>query len=208
MFALFTLIACNGPDVGYTGTKMDDYFPMEGDRQATYVNDDAAVEYKLEMEKVIPTETADGLELVTFEYYRDDTYSLVGSVTWSNRSGDVKIHRWAGADGVTETFDTPVQVTDPSGYWRPGADPVVTQTNGRTFTSTFVDVQDCPVVWGLDWENCVHLTLDDGDGDPNAGPIFAGEYWLVTRYMIAWMKITGYGEKWNLADYDYDTGGI
>lgn len=207
MLPLILLAACNGPEVGYTGTQMKDYFPMEGGREATYVNGDKAIDWLLVMEKVNPTETVDQLELVTFEYYRDDTYELLGSVTWSNRSGEVLIHRWSGAGGTSETFDTPVAVTPSSGYMKAG-ESVTTETNGRTFTSTFVDVQDCPVQWGLDWEDCVHLEIDDGDGDPMAGPIFAGEYWLVTRYMFAWMLTTGYTEKWNLANYDYDTGGM
>lgn len=206
MLALLVMIACDS-EVGYTGTKMGDYFPFEGGREATYSNEDATVEYLLIMEKVTPTEVVDSLELVTFEYYRDDTYELLGSVTWSNRAGEVLIHRWSDAAGTVEEFDPPVSVTPKSGYMRAG-EAVTTETGGRTFTSTFVDVQDCPVQWGLDWEGCVHLNLDDGDGDAMAGPLFAGEYWLVTRYMFAWMHITGYSAKWNLANYDYDTGGM
>jgi hypothetical protein len=53
----------------------------------------------------------------------------------------------------------------------------------------------------------MHLKIDDGDGDDTIGPFFAGDYWLVTRYGPAWMKLTGDSGTWTLADYDWDTGG-
>ena len=49
----------------------------------------------------------------------------------------------------------------------------------------------------------MHIRLDDGDGDDMAGPNFAGDYWLVQRYGPAWMHLTGYTEKWNLARYEW-----
>jgi hypothetical protein len=203
---LLLAVGCTGggSTYGYQGLKMSPYFPMDGERQAEYANEDVDnVPWKLEVEKVDETETSGSTEIVTWEQYRDDTAELVGAVKWSADSSDgIQIHAYAvGTDDFT-VFDPPIAVSDNSDYMNRG-DSVVTETGGMTFTSTFVEVVDCPVQWGLDWEDCVHMRIDDGDGDDTVGPIFAGDYWLVTRYGPAWMHTTGYDDKWNLAHYDW-----
>lgn len=205
---LLALTACQ-QTIGRTGTKTSEFFPMDGDRQATYVSEDETVTASLNVEKIEPSETIDDLEVVTFEYsLSGDSLTIVGAVKWSAAAGHgIKIHAWSeGPAGEFTVFDSPILVTNERDYANVG-EVVTTTTNGYTFTSTFVGFQDCPVQWGLDWEGCLHLTIDDGDGDPSAGPFFAGDYWLVTRYGPAWMKLTGNTEKWNLIDYDWDTGG-
>jgi hypothetical protein len=201
-------VACTGNAPTYQGLKMSDYFPTDGQRDAEYVNDDPdTVPFTLEVQKVEPTETVGTTEVVTFEWYNEDTGELMGAVKWGSSSQDsIQIFAYAvGTDDYT-TFDTPVQLTDDSNYMNRG-ESVVTETNGFTFTSTFSDVQDCPTVWDASWSDCVHITLDDGDGDDMAGPIFVGEYWLVHRYGPAWMKLTGYADNWNLAHYDWEVDG-
>lgn len=211
MLLALTLACTSGSTTTYKGTKMDEFFPMEGGRQATYVNEDANVPYQLEMEKVSDFEQVGDRQVWTFEYYDDQTFSLVAGVKWSVVPGDaVQIHGWSDASGSSTTYDPPVNVTDPSGYMHVG-DSVVTETGGVSFTSTYVGNEDCPVQWGLDWEDCAHMSISDGGADVSAAdaatrPFFVGDYWLVTRYMIAWMHNRGYDQKWNLADYDYDTG--
>jgi hypothetical protein len=212
MISLVFLVACTGaPGPGFNGTKLSDYFPMEGGRSATYVNADATVPYKLEMEKLDQPEQIGERQVWTFEYYEDETFSLIAAVKWSNVSGDAAyIHAWAGADGVFTPYDPPISVTADNGYMHVG-DVVTTDSGGVTWTSTYVGTEDCPVQWGLDWEDCAHMKISDGGADPSAAdpatrPFFVGDYWVVPRYMIAWMDVRGYDDKWNLADYDYDTG--
>jgi hypothetical protein len=214
MTLLVLLAACTGGTgtTTYKGTKMDDFFPFDGERQATYVNEDASIPYQLEMELAQPSEQVGDREVWTLEYYEDQTFSLVAGVKWSvENGGSAQIHGWAGPDGSYVMYDPPIDATDPSGYMHVG-DSVTTDSGGTTWTSTYVGNEDCPVQWGLDWENCVHLSISDGgaapsSADPPSRPFFVGDYWLVTRYMTAWMHNAGYDQKWNLADYDYSAEG-
>lgn len=205
MTLLFTLlVACDGGLVDYKGTQMSEFFPYDGSRQAEYFNEDVDnVDWKLVVEKVEPVEQIGAYEVVTFEWSNYSTGEIVGAVKWSSSSGDgIHIHGYSVGTGDVTTFDPPIAFTDDDDYMKAG-ESVTTQTGGMTFTATFVGVEDCPVQWGLEWEDCLHIELDDGDGDDSAGPIFAGDYWLVQRYGPAWMHLTGYSEKWNLARYDW-----
>jgi hypothetical protein len=206
---LIVLAACDGTTVTKSGTRTAQFFPMDGQRTAVYVNEDTGITENLEVSKIEPTESIDGREVVTFEHSLSGaSLTVKGAVKWASAPGEgIKIYGFRdGPDGDFTMFDTPVLVTSENDTENPG-ESVTTTTNGYTFTSTFIDFEDCPVQWGLDWTGCMHLKIDDGDGDDTTGPIFAGEYWLVTRYGPAWMKLTGDGQKWNLADYDWDTGG-
>jgi hypothetical protein len=209
ILSLLVLTACHRPDLSITGMKTSPFFPTDGSRTATYVSDDATIADTLQVDKIEPTETIDDREVVTFEYARSgESLTSIGDVKWSSVSGSgIKIFGYSeGTGGEMIMFDTPVDFTDDDDYEKPN-ETITTTTNGYTFTSTFIDLQDCPVDWGLDWIGCMHIKLDDGDGDDTAGPFFAGEYWLVTRYGPAWMKLTGDTANWNLADYNWDSGG-
>jgi hypothetical protein len=203
--SLALLAACEDTAPTFLGTTMSPYFPMDGDRQAEYNNEDVDnVTWQLFVEKIEPTERVNDEEVVTFEWSNGDSGELVGAVKWSATSGEgIKIHAYADGTGDFITFDTPVLVTDDDDKMSRN-ESVTTETNGYTFVSTLVGPENCPVDWGLDWENCLHINLDDGDGDDMTGPIFAGDYWLVQRYGPAWMQLTGYTEKWNLAHYDWE----
>lgn len=203
MTILLLLAACQPAQTGYKGTKISpDYFPLDGVREATYVNEDEAVTWQMSVEKSDLIEQGpDDEEIITFDYWEVEG-DLLASIKFSARSSDaIKIHAWSeGADGEYTTFDTPLLLTPDDGYMNRG-EAVVTETNGYTFTSTFVETVNCPVMWGpQDW-TCVHLTIDDGDGDDTAGPFFAGDWWLVTLYGPAWMQLTGDTGKWNLASF-------
>lgn len=195
----------NGDLDGFNGVRMSDYFPQDGLRDAEYINDDAAVPFTLLVEKVSPVENVDGVEVVTWEWSRDDTGARLGAVKWSSVSGDgIHIHAWADGEGAFTTFDTPVAFTDDDDFMETG-DSVATTTDGLTFSATFVGLEDCPVAWGMAWEDCAHVRLDDGDGDDATGPLFAGDYWLAPSWGPAWMAVTGYA-KWDLAHYDWAAG--
>lgn len=199
------LVACTDGMQEFKGTKMSDYFPQDGERVAEYTNDDTTTyDWKLRIEKDDQTERVDEEEVVTWEWSREDTGDLLGSVKWSSTSNEgIKIHGYSVGTEEFTTFDTPVLVTDDDDYMNKN-ESVVTETNGYTFTSTLLGVESCPVLWGPDDWECVHIVLDDGDGDDTAGPIFAGEYWLVPRYGPAWMILTGYEEKWDLSFYEQE----
>ncbi|MDO9280621.1 MAG: hypothetical protein Q7U06_01865 [Pseudomonadota bacterium] len=202
MTLLLLAAACTGGETLARGTNLAPFFPTDGDRRAEFINAASdEVPWTLIVEKLEPTETIDGVEHVTFEWSRDDTGELLGAVKWSSSSADgIAIHAWSGPDGAFVVFNPPVQVADDE---MKSGDTVPTQTGGASFTSTFVGFEDCPVAWGDDWTGCAHLSIDDGDGDPMAGPPFAGDYWLVQRYGIAWMHTTGYAEKWDLAHHSW-----
>lgn len=219
MFTLLLLVACDGGgDIGYPGTKMSDYFPMDGTRIATFANEDQKTfPDNLVVSTVEPREMLDNREVVTLESrWDDDAQTLAGGVKWSVvEGGDTVITAWSGADGSWTTFDTPVQITDPSGFMHKG-DAVVTETNGMTFTSIFSEVVECDPIWGADWNDCVHMVVCDTDeetcrnngpdtspADAASRPNFVGDYWLVTRYFMSWFVTTGYDTKWNLANHDY-----
>lgn len=211
LLLLSALVACDGGTTTFRGTQISGYFPYDGQRTAEYVNEaPEEVPWKLVVEKIEPTERVGDLEIVTFEWSKkegSDITGIVGSVKWSSVDGDgVQIHGYSVGTDAFVTFDPPVQVSDDDDYMKVG-ESVTTETGGYTFTSTFVGVEDCPVQWGLDWEDCLHFTIDDGDGDDNAGPIFAGDYWVVQRYGPAWMHLTGYEAKWNLAHYEWSNEG-
>ena len=202
---LLSLAACDGNGVNYPGTTMTDYFPFDGGRDATYVNADTeGVPWHLVTHKVEPTEQFEGREIATFEYSKEDG-TLLYSVKWSVESQQpIQIEGWADGTGEFTMFDPPLVVAE---YQMHSDSSVTTETGGYSWTSTYYGPEDCPVLWGgLDWTDCAHIRIDDGDGDDNAGPKFAGDYMFVTRYGAAWMTTTGY-QQWTLSDYDWDTGG-
>jgi hypothetical protein len=202
------LVACDGGTTTYRGTQLSEYFPYDGTRSAEYINEDTEnIGWKLVVDKLEPTSRQGDYELVTFEWSNFDDGSILGSVIWSSSNGDgIHIHGYSVGTDAPITFDPPIQFGDDDDYMSVGEE-VVTETGGYTFTATYIGNEDCPVQWGLDWEGCLHMRLDDGDGDDMAGPIFAGDYWLVQRYGPAWMHLTGYTEKWNLARYDWSGDG-
>ncbi len=201
---LFLLAACEGSKTTYSGTAMGVYFPFDGGRDAEYVNADTNVAWHLMLHKVEPTETTEGREVATFEQSMD-TGELLYSVKWSVSSQQpIQIEGWSEGTGEFQIFDPPLVVANANMH---SDESVSTETGGRSWTSTFFGPEDCPVLWGgLEWEDCAHIRIDDGDGDDNVGPAFAGDYWFVTRYGPAWMTTTGYAQ-WTLSDYDWDSGG-
>ena len=201
---LFILAGCTGEGPTYSGTSMTDFFPFDGGRDAEYVNDDTTVAWHLLTHMVPETVVVDNRETATWEYRMDDG-TLLYAVKWSVRSNQpVQIEAWADGTGEFVTFDPPIVVAN---AFMLSNDSVTTETGGMTFTSTYIGPEDCTVIWGgLEWEDCAHIRIDDGDGDDMAGPKFAGDYWLVTRYGQAWATTTGYAQPWKLSDYDWDIG--
>jgi hypothetical protein len=203
------LLACQPSTTTYNGISMSDFFPLDGSRAATYTNADSTVPYKLGMNKVEPTSQADGREVVVLEYGEDEGDTLFYSVGWSTQAGDaVQVHNYSVGAGELITFDPPLQVTDDDDTMRTG-ESIIFDTTGSdgtawTVTSTYVEpVPECPTLYTDKWTDCIHIRIDDGDGDDTVGLPFAGDYTLVTGYGPAYMTVTGDADEWNLTKYTY-----
>lgn len=181
-----------------------DYVPLDGYRTWTYVNE--GVDWPLVLHTGATSILDDGTETVTIDWTRGDTDEALGSVTWSSAHHEgVFIHAWSVGDEEPTVFNAPVGLTDKRGLMQPG-DTAGTTTNGCTFLSELVDWDvHCRTQWSP-WDPtdnlCIHMRLDDGDGDDDAGPNFAGDYWFLGDFGAAWMRLTGYPEIWNLYQYD------
>lgn len=206
---LYVLAACTGSTTTYSGQSMSDFWPLDGSRAATYTNNDGTIPYKLAMEKVEPTHFVDDREIVTLEYSEDEGDTLLYSVSWSTYVGDaVYVHAYSVGTGAQIEFDPPIPVTDDDDSMRTG-DAVTAETTGSdgtswTITSTYVEpIPECPTLYTDKWTDCIHVRIDDGDGDDAVGLPFAGDYTLVTGYGPAYMQLTGDADEWNLTQYTY-----
>lgn len=198
-----TLSACGtAPSYTYKGFEMNDYFPLDGDRSWTYSQLQEDVTWKLRVDKVPQTVRNGSTEVVTLEYYNDDTGDLLYSVDWSS-DGSTGIQVWGYSDelsGDSVAYDPPVQIADRQMLT---GDQTVTETDGSTFTSTFQGIEDCENDWRPDW-TCAAIDVDDGDGDDTSGPPFAGQWWLATSYGASIFIPTGYSDAWVLASATFE----
>jgi hypothetical protein len=196
--------SCGGSTYNYVGYRMDKQFPLDGDREWQYLNDNEGVEHPIRVEKLSTPRMVDTIAVYTLEYYNEETGDIVRSVDWSSDSiNGVLIHAYthyeAGEDPVE--FDPPIQFADDE--MAPGAS-VVTETGGYTFTSTLEGSEPCPNHYVPDWDECLRMTLDDGDGDDSAGALVAGEYWLVPSFGTAWFRMTPDSDNWRLWKHSWD----
>jgi hypothetical protein len=201
-------LACE-PTYNYVGYKMHKQFPLDGDRNWTYQSDDETVTYEMLVEKEDPPSTSDGYEVYTFAYYNDTDGTLLHEVDWSSDSiNGVAIHGYRDYEGSggddtggleandSQVFDPPIIFADDD--MAPGAS-VTTTTGGWTFTSTLEVSEPCPNPWVEDWNDCLKMVLED-DG---SGSLVSGNYWLVPRYGVAWMRRTVDADTWKLRDADW-----
>ncbi|GEM_PF-794137 len=227
--ALLTQLACE-PTYTYVGYQMYDHVPLDADRTWTYANDgEAGYELAVHKSETAAFSTEEGIDVYVFEHSDAETGDLLMEVQWSSDSlYGVLIHGYttyvtapAGpGTGTTDTggetgdpptigdsvtYDPPVQFADDR--MAPG-DTEETVTGGTTFTSSFPYTEACPNHWTQDWNECLRVELDDGDGDDEAGSLIAGTYWLVTRYGIAWFEPTGAPDKWVLKKHDCTKEGV
>lgn len=201
------LFGCSGNNIGENkGFQMSEYFPQDGDRMSIHESEDTEVPYRLRSEKLPDAIMVDDVETWQWDTYQstDNELVLAWSVQWSAPSGDgVIIHSYTDGAGDKTTFDPPIQVAPITDFMNTG-EKIETTTGGATWTSEILDVGTCEVLWGtLVWENCIHLRLDDGDGNDADDLPFAGEYWQVTSYGTAWFQGSGDTSKWVLLDYEW-----
>lgn len=198
------LPSCGGSSYTYQGYRMSEQFPLDGDREWQYLNDSEGVEHPMRVEKIATPTMKNGAEVYTLEYYNEETGDIVRAVDWSSDSvNGVQIHGYVDytTDAEEVSFEPPIVFADDKMV--AGAF-VVTETGGYTFTSTLVMSEACPNHYVPDWEDCLKMVLDDGDGDDSTGALVAGEYWLVPSYGTAWFRMTPDTDNWRLWKHDWE----
>lgn len=202
------LLAGCDSSVGYVGYRMDEYFPFDGERTWEFTSTDTTLPYKLVATLDPEPETEGGVEIFSIQYDRvcvsaDETCTdaRVRTVRWSSDAiGGTRIWGYENDAGAV-SFDPPVQLTLPQMV---PSETATTQLDGVTWTSTFVGVEACPVTWTSEWEDrCLHLHLDDGDGDATQGSWLAGDYWAIVQYNVVGMALTEDTGTWQLSYATY-----
>lgn len=193
-------LACTGSTTTYPGDRIYEYFPLEGERRWRYAMEDDSAGYLLEVEKIDGT-VIDGSEVVTLEYRRSDTLDLLYTTVWSSdEAGGILIYSSEVQGGDSKTYSPPVQFAE---YQMRGGDEVVTETGGMTFTSTYVAKEECPNLWVSDVWECLHINIDDGDGDDMVGAPFAGDWWIAGSWGPSIFQPTGWSAPWVLTNAYY-----
>ena len=198
------LPACGGSSYTYTGYRMHKQFPLDGEREWQYLNDAEDVGNPMRVEKVASPVMKGDTAVYTLEYYNEETGDIARSIDWSSDSfSGVQIHAYTDfeAGGEEVILDPPLLFADDE--MAPG-DAVVTETGGYTFTSTLVVSEPCENHFVPDWDDCLKMTVDDGDGNGSEGSLVAGEYWLVPSYGVAWFRMTPDSENWRLWKHDWE----
>jgi hypothetical protein len=193
-------------NISFGGFTMTDFFPFDGERTWEFVSEDIELDYILVADLLEENEVLeDGFTRVyTIEYSKDcistDNGCVEGeylrNMRWaSNDTYGTFLYGYelAGEDAVA--FDPPLQITTPS---MKREDSVTTDTGGNTWTSTFVQLEACPVQWAVDWDECARFELDDGDGDLSTGSPVSGTFWVITGYNMVAMDWPGEAGRWEL----------
>ncbi|MBN2798433.1 MAG: hypothetical protein JXX28_04735 [Deltaproteobacteria bacterium] len=204
--AAAALSGCGGDTYTYSGHAMDGYFPFDGERVWEFTSTNPDVPYKLVADldtgfrldedghtKIFTVEqTADclsagaaceqGALIRRYEMSADGTR---GVLLWSYESP---------TDGQV-TFDPPVLL---AGDHMVAGTEVVTESVGRTYTSRFVTIEDCPVLWTEEWDSCVRLEVSaTGDVWP------AGTWWAITGWNIVSWQLASEEDQWKLLWADF-----
>jgi hypothetical protein len=204
--ALLLGSACKGGGYTYEGQKLSDYFPLYGEPHWEYALDGDAEGKQMTVDKNPVTQKDGDRELVTLDYaLSKPSVQLLTSIVWSSDSSDgVLVHSMTDQlTGTTTTYDPPVIVAEAT---MTVDDVIETETGGSTFSTTYVGQEDCPNLWVTDtdedvWE-CVHIKVDDGDGDPNSGPLFAADWWWAADWGTSRFLARGNSGQWILLDAD------
>ncbi len=214
-FAAWALaVGCAPPQDNISGSAIDmtDYFIYSSSAIQTweFINRDPSITYQLianQSEAV--EETPDGqifsvawnLHCVSADPECVDR--TLKTVKWRvEQSRGVFLPGIVPAQGLPIDFAPEVQLA--LGEMDPG-EFVVSNSGGFTFTATFDGFADCPVSWTgtSDWgDDCIQITLDDGDTNPATNPEIVGTYWAIVGFdVVAWQ-----GEEdldvWQLSKYE------
>ena len=205
---------------GYSGTLMYELFPFDGIRTWEFISTDEELAYSLvgTMREQDPDAKVpkDGATLYTIDYTKNcrgadagcTTGEVLRSITWSSHIEEgVRIHDFEDANGLVE-YNPPIVVATAK---MERDDVAETKADGYTWSSTLKATEACSVQMNVDWPDCVHFTLDDGDGDDTTNPGLVGDYWaiagfnVVTFQLVSDIVIVDEEEvgQWELVGHDY-----
>ena len=110
------------------------------------------------------------------------------------------IHGYNVEGGESVTFDTPIQFAE---HEMVSAEANTTDTNGYSFTSTFLSVETCYNHWTTDDWQCLHFEVTEASG---AELPFLGEYWIATRWGTSSLQPQNAENEWVLTQGSYSSG--
>ena len=202
LFLSVISIGCTGSTFQYAGHDVYKYYPLDGDRAWEYANVDE--DWLLQVDKITPTSEINGIEVITLEYSMKDPYSLLYSIDWSSSSADgVLIHGYGiESSGESIRFDSPIKFAH---HEMVTGEFNTTDTNGYSFTSTFVAVETCYNHWTSDDWQCLHFEVTEESGSEENFP-FLGEYWIATRWGTSSLMNQGDANEWVLTQGSYSSG--
>ena len=193
------LLGCNGSSFQYAGHDVYKYYPLDGNRTWEYANVDE--DWLLEVNKVSPTAIVNDTEVITLEYSIKDPYLLLYAVDWSSGSADgVMIHGYSIEGGESLSFETPIEFAE---HEMVTGESNTTETDGYTFTSSFLSVETCYNHWTTDDWQCLHFEVTEEGG---AELPFLGEYWIATRWGSSAILAQGDENEWILTQGSYSSG--
>jgi len=194
------LMGCSGSSYQYAGHDVYKYYPLDGERAWEYATADE--DWQLEVNKVTPTTMVDDVEVVTLEYSVKEPYVLLYGVDWSSSSSDgVMIHGYQVEETAESlTFETPIRFAK---HEMVSGEENVTETDGYSFTSSFLSVETCYNHWTTDDWQCLHFEVTEDSG---AEFPFLGEYWIATRWGASAILSPGYENEWILTQGSYGSG--
>lgn len=198
--------ACqNGDQFVPRGYVMESFFPFDGVRTWEFTSTDSTATQRLEAsmtgEEVV---LDDGTRTTEVRYDLvcidpEDTScedAWVRSLVWSTtRHSGVVIHELHAPDGDV-VFDPPVQFT--GGEMTVGD--VVTTEGG--FSSEFVAIEPCPVLWTDEWDQCAKIHLDAPEG--LAATHLSGDWWAVPSFNVVALDLASESAQWQLSFATYE----
>lgn len=204
VFALVALTACDGPQVEFRGTKMQQLFPFDGLRTWEYISTDESVPHKLvgRMRSMEP-EVMEGMNVYTVDYTKfclaNDPGCVDGdpvrTVKWaSDEIKGVYIMEWSEGGGSAVTFEPPLMFADVE---MKRDDTIETETGGAVWRLALDGFEECPVRMQVDWPECARLSLTADGGTGGQG--LAGQYWAARGQNLVAMQIEGEGGTWELS---------
>lgn len=213
-FAVFAsaMVLCGCPpddQFEYGGLQTYDSFPFDGNRSWTWISTDQEVTYWLvgQTRSEDPDPENPDYRIYNVDYSTDCRGAdpdcvegeVIRSVAWSSDINyGVYIHSWEEAGDRTE-FDPPLVLAGKQ--MKPG-DSVVTETAGYEWTATLEGIEACDVNLNVVWNDCLRITLDDGDEDDRTNVGLTGTYWAIKSQNVVTFELVGEGGRWRLNDSD------